>query len=244
VTRAAEKSVAIVQSSYIPWKGYFDLINSVDEFILFDDRQFTKRDWRSRNRIKTAQGVAWLSIPVTSKGKYTQRIDETEIADPQWTRRHWATIEHAYRHAPHFEAHADLLRSLYLDCDEALLSRVNRRFLEAVCDVLEIRTRLTWSSAYTVEGAKTERLVELCKAAGATRYLSGPTARAYLDEGLFAEAQIELRYMDYSNYPPYDQLYPPFEHKVSILDLLVHTGASARNYLNSTSVSLASSDAA
>ena len=244
MTRATEKSVAIVQSSYIPWKGYFDLINSVDEFILFDDRQFTKRDWRSRNRIKTAQGVAWLSIPVASKGKYTQRIDETEIADPKWTQRHWATIEHGYRHAPHFDAYGDLLRTLYLDCADVLLSRINRRFLEAVCDVLGIRTRLTWSSAYIAEGAKTERLVQLCKAAGATRYLSGPTARAYLDEALFAEAHIELQYMDYSNYPPYDQLYPPFEHHVSIVDLLVHTGSSARNYLRSTSASLASCDAA
>ena len=244
MTRAAEKSVAIVQSSYIPWKGYFDLINSVDEFILFDDRQFTKRDWRSRNRIKTAQGVAWLSIPVISKGKYTQRIDETEIADPKWTQRHWATIEHAYRHAPHFNVYGDLLRMLYLDCGEVLLSRVNRRFLEAVCDVLGIRTHLTWSSAYIAGGAKTERLVELCKAAGATRYLSGPTARAYLDERLFAEAHVELQYMDYSNYPPYEQLYPPFEHQVSIVDLLVHTGSSARNHLRSTSTSPASRDAA
>src|SRR5687767_4463301 len=118
-----QKSVAIVQSSYIPWKGYFDLINSVDEFILFDDRQYTRRDWRSRNRIKTARGVSWLSIPISSKGKYTQRIDETEVADPMWAQRHWAMIEQAYRRAPHFDAYCDRIRSLYRDCGETLLSR-------------------------------------------------------------------------------------------------------------------------
>ena len=244
MNRLTQKSVAIVQSSYIPWKGYFDLVNSVDEFILFDDRQFTKRDWRSRNRIKTAQGVRWLSIPVLTKGKYSQRIDETEIADPTWAERHWATIEQAYRRAPYFEAYSDQIRLLYCDHDALLLSQVNRRFIEAICKVLDITTLLTWSSDYHATGAKTQRLVELCQAAGATRYVSGPTARAYLDESQFSKARIELRYFDYSKYPAYDQLYPPFEHQVSIIDLLVHTGPAARGYLHTTSASVDGRDAA
>jgi hypothetical protein len=225
------KAVAIVQSSYIPWKGYFDLIQSVDEFVLYDDQQYTRRDWRNRNRIKTAQGTIWLTIPVNVKGRYHQRIDETTVSDPGWAGRHWHTLEQAYGRAPHFEELRNVFQRLYLECDEAFLSVINRRFLEAICDVLEIRTPLTSSRDYEAEGTKTERLVSLCRAAGATSYLSGPTARAYLDESLFEEAGIELRFMDYAGYPEYEQLYPPFEHAVSVLDLLAHTGSSAPSYL-------------
>jgi hypothetical protein len=229
----ASKSVAIVQSSYVPWKGYFDLINSVDEFILYDDRQFTRRDWRNRNRIKTAQGTIWLTIPVRVKGKYTQRIDETEIADPSWADQHWKTVEHAYRGARCFETVRPSLESLYADGDEPRLSGVNRRFIERICELLGISTRLTWSTDYAAEGAKSERLVALCRSAGATRYVSGPTARAYLDERLFAKAGIEVCYADYSGYPEYEQLHPPFEHAVSILDLLVHEGDGAKQFMKS-----------
>ena len=226
-----QKSVAIVQSSYIPWKGYFDLIRSVDEFVLYDDQQYTRRDWRNRNRIKTPQGTTWLTIPVNVKGKYHQRIEETTVSDTGWAERHWRTLEHAYGRASHFEEMRDVLQRLYRECDEAFLSAVNRRFLEAICDLLVIRTPITWSRDYEAEGSKTERLVGLCRTAGATAYLSGPTARAYLDESLFEEAGIELRFMEYAGYPEYEQLYPPFEHAVSVIDLLVHTGSSAPSYL-------------
>jgi hypothetical protein len=226
-----QKSVAIVQSSYVPWKGTFDLIRSVDEFVLYDDQQYTRRDWRNRNRIKTAQGTIWLTIPVNVKGRYHQRIDETTISDPGWAERHWRTIEHTYGRAPCFEEMRDPLHRLYAECEETHLSAINRRFLEALRDLLGIGTPLTSSSDYPAEGTKTDRLVSLCRAAGATAYLSGPTARAYLDEALFAEAGIELRFMDYSGYPEYEQLYPPFEHAVSVIDLLVHTGSSAPAYL-------------
>lgn len=230
---SSAKTVAIVQSSYIPWKGYFDLINAADEFILYDDQQYTRRDWRNRNRIKTPQGVTWLSIPVRVKGRYFQRIDETEIADPAWAADHWRTIEHAYRQAPFFDHYREALEALYRGCDEPLLSRVNRRFLETLCDLLRIPARLTWSTDYEAEGRKTERLVSLCRAARGTMYLSGPTARAYIDERLFEEAGLALRYMDYAGYPEYGQLHPPFEHAVSVIDLLVHTGPEARTHFRS-----------
>jgi hypothetical protein len=167
------------------------------------------------------------------KGKYHQRIDETAVSDPTWASRHWRTIEHAYGRAPHFEGQRDLLQSLYAECDDVLLSAINRRFLHAICDLLGIGTHITSSEDYEAEGTKTQRLVSLCRAAGATSYLSGPTARAYLDESLFDEAGIELRFMDYSGYPEYDQLHPPFEHEVSVIDLLVHTGPAAPGYLKS-----------
>jgi hypothetical protein len=225
------KSVAIVQSCYVPWKGYFDLIGAVDEFVLFDDRQFTRRDWRNRNRIKTRQGTQWLTIPVKVKGKYLQRIDETETEGVEWRERHLRTITHAYAGAPHLRAYLPLLEELYLGSDETRLSLVNRRFLEALSAELGIETRLTWSTDYAVAGDRTSRLVKLCLAAGADRYVSGPRARAYLDESLFAAAGIDVVYADYAGYPEYPQPHPPFEHEVSILDLLLCTGRNAARYL-------------
>jgi WbqC-like protein family len=227
----AAKSIAIVQSSYIPWKGYFDLIAMVDEFLFYDDRQYTRRDWRNRNRIKTAQGTQWLTIPVRVKGKYEQRIDETEIADDAWRRRHLQTILHAYQAAPYLQTYRPLLDELYLGSDESRLSLVNRRFVETLCAELEIETTLGWSTDYSVDGDRTSRLVNLCVAAGADVYLSGPSARSYIDETTFARAGIELRYMDYGDYPEYPQLHPPFEHEVSVLDLLLNVGPAGREYM-------------
>lgn len=227
------KIVAIVQSSYIPWKGYFDLINSVDEFILFDDVQFTRRDWRNRNRIKTSGGPTWLTVPVVSSGRYLQRIDETYAASDDWRRRHWQTIAQSYARAPHFGEYAEVVEALYLGSNERRLSDVNRAFLDAVCSVLGITTPVRWSSEFAVDGVKTERLVRLCEATGATAYLSGPAARAYLDEGLFAEKDIGVDYIDYSDYPQYTQVHPPFDHHVSVLDLLFNTGRDAPQYMKS-----------
>src|SRR5690349_1404518 len=172
------KTIAVVQSCYIPWKGYFDLIASVDEFVLFDDRQFTKRDWRNRNRIKTPQGAQWLTIPVETKGRYHQRIDETMISDPDWARHHWKTFVHNYAAAPFFAARRDELESLYESAHDPRLSAVNRHFLEAINAMLGIDTVLSWATDYEAEGAKTDRLVSLCRAAGATAYVSGPRPRA------------------------------------------------------------------
>ena len=228
------KTVAIVQSCYIPWKGYFDLVNGVDEFILYDDRQFTRRDWRNRNRIKTPDGVRWLTVPVEVKGKYHQRIDETHVADSSWAQRHWRTLVQSYSRAPHFGDYADAFERIYERVAlEARLSLINRHLIEGVCDVLGIRTRLSWSTDYAAEGARTERLVSLCRAARADRYLSGPSARAYLDEDAFARAGIEVAYANYEGYPEYAQVHPPFEHGVTVLDLIFHVGAEAPDYMRS-----------
>jgi hypothetical protein len=225
------RSVAIVQSCYIPWKGYFDLIAAVDEFILYDDRQFTRRDWRNRNRIKTPQGAQWLTIPVETKGRYHQRIDETVISDPDWGAQHWKTLAHNYAAAPYFADYRDELQALYASATADRLSLVNRHFLDAINRMLGITTTVSWSTDYEAEGTKTERLVSLCGAAGATAYLSGPRARSYLDEAAFAEARIDVAYFDYAAYPEYEQLYPPFDHAVTVLDLILNTGPEAPRYL-------------
>jgi hypothetical protein len=229
----AEKTVAIVQSNYIPWKGYFDLINLADELILLDHVQYTRRDWRNRNRIKTRDGVRWLTIPVEVKGRYHQRIDETRVSDPAWAARHWSTIAQSYAAAPGFDDHAAQLERVYVETDETLLSRINRRFLIAICDMLGIGTTISWSTDYEVVGRRSETLLALCRQAGATVYLSGPAARAYLDEGRFRAAGIEVRWMDYGGYAEYPQAHPPFVHDVSIVDLLLNVGRSAPRYLKS-----------
>lgn len=227
------KKVAIVQSNYIPWKGYFDLINSVDEFILFDDMQYTRRDWRNRNKIKTPKGATWLTIPVAVKGRYFQTIRETVVSDPDWAERHWRIIQTHYRKAPYFNAYFDEMEQLFTGCRETHLSWINRRFLEAICDILDIQTKMSWSWEYGMVEGKTERLVDLCRKAGASEYLSGPSAEGYIQEELFERAGIKLSFMDYSDYPEYPQLHPPFEHGVTILDLLFNTGPEAKTYMKS-----------
>jgi hypothetical protein len=220
------KRVAIVQSCYIPWKGYFDLINRVDEFILLDDVQYTRADWRNRNRIKTPQGTAWLTIPVNVKGRYHQRIRDVQVSDRKWPERHWKTICANYAKSPYFEAMRSVWHDLYAGCrEETHLSSINVRFLRAITEMLGIETRISWSTDYgSVEG-KTERLVHLCTRAGASEYLSGPRARAYLEESLFEEKGIRVRWMDYGGYPEYGQRFcPPFIHEVSILDLILNEG--------------------
>jgi len=231
-----EKRIAAVQSNYIPWKGYFDLINSVDEFILLDDAQYTRRDWRNRNRIKTPQGIRWLTIPVTAKGRYLQRIDATEISDPAWADRHLTTLAHAYGRSRHFKRYLPYFERLYANASH-MLSQVNRAFLETICEMLGIDTKLSWSADYPSALTKDERLVSLCQETGARHYLSGPTARGRLDERVFAEAGISVSYFDYSDYPIYDQLHPPFVHDVSIVDLLFNVGPDAHQYMKSFSVS-------
>lgn len=227
------KRVAIVQSNYIPWKGYFDLIHFVDEFILFDDMQYTRRDWRNRNRIKTRNGVQWLTIPVESKNKYHQKIKDTVVSDLQWGKRHWQSIVHNYARAPYFPRYQETFEGLYLGIQEPFLSLVNYSFLTACCDLLGIRTKLSWSMDYHLVEGKTERLVGLCKQMGATEYLSGPSAKGYIDEALFQAEGIQVRYLDYSGYPEYEQLFPPFEHAVSVIDLIFNTGPEAQKYMKS-----------
>ena len=233
----AHKCVAIVQSSYIPWKGYFDLIRAADEFILLDEAQFTKRDWRSRNRIKTKDGLCWLTIPVHSKGRFEQRIMDTTISDPSWSERHWRTIQVAYARAPFFETYAPQGRALYDTPPSDRLSDVNRSLTEGLCRMLDITTQIRWSSEYHPREGRNERLIDLCVKSGAPDYLSGPSARGYMDEAAFASAGVTVHYVDYSGYREYAQPYPPFEHAVSVLDLLFSTGPLAGDYLKDLSPS-------
>ncbi|MFJ3046092.1 WbqC family protein [Herbaspirillum chlorophenolicum] len=227
------KRVAIVQSNYIPWKGYFDLIGSVDEFILYDDVQYTNNDWRNRNLIKTPQGLHWLTVPVRISGRFQQLIHETEIAGSHWTKGHWKSLQLNYQRTPFFAAYESELRHFYMEQEFSHLSVLNRTFICWVMEKLGIRTHLSSSQNYVLEGDRNQRLVNLCRQAGATEYISGPAAREYLDETLFAQSGIHVTWFDYSNYPPYPQKWGAFEHGVTVLDLLFNMGPSSSRYLKS-----------
>lgn len=229
------KRIGILQSNYIPWKGYFDLINSVDEFVLFDDMQYTRRDWRNRNLIKTDTGVRWVTIPVQVKGRYLQKINEVKVSDAAWAREHWASIKHSYARAPHFRDYNAQFEELYLGTAAISLSEINHSFITAICRILGINTEITWSSQYRLCEGKNERLIGICAQAGGSEYLSGPAAASYLDVKKFEQAGISVGLIDYRDYPEYGQLHPPFVHGVTILDLLFNEGPAARHYCKSFS---------
>lgn len=228
------KKVAILQSNYIPWKGYFDIIASVDEFIFYDEMQYTKNDWRNRNKIKTPNGLHWLSIPVATKGHLSQdvRIMDAKIVDKKWANFHWNTIKQFYKKAPYFKDYADIFEKIYKECEqEEFLCKINYKFIYVINEILGIKTKISFSQDYGLIEGKTERLVDLVQKAGGTEYLSGSAAKDYIVSELFEEANIKLSWMDYSNYPEYPQLYPPFEHGVSILDLIFNCGPDVRKYM-------------
>jgi hypothetical protein len=236
VRSESPKRVAILQSNYIPWKGYFDLIASVDEFIIYDDMQYTRRDWRNRNQIKTPQGLQWLTVPVKVKGRYLQTVRETEIDDGDWAASHWRLLEQNYRRAPHFQSIAEWLEPLYCEMRHTHLSELNRLFLEAICRHLGIKTVIRNSWDYRLIEGKTERLADICLQAGGNVYISGPAAQDYIVPEIFQMAGIELEWFDYSGYAEYPQLWGDFAHGVSILDLLFNCGRDAARYMRYVAV--------
>lgn len=228
------KRTAILQSAYIPWRGYFDLIASVDEFIFYDDVQFSHGDWRNRNKICTPSGSKWLTIPVPKKHRIRRNINEVVASDPTWRQDHWNRISQSYTKAPYFSEIAELLAPLYLDHEENL-SRINADLIKVICDYLRIKTALSWSWDFPSSPGKTERLIDLCKAAGATVYVSGPAAKSYLDEELFRNSGLEVEWFSYDQLTPYPQIHGEFESNVSIVDLLFNCGPQSRNYIPSLS---------
>jgi hypothetical protein len=231
------KTLVITQSNYLPWRGYFDLLRSADEVVLLDSVQYTRRDWRNRNRIKTANGLQWLTIPVEVKGLFLQAIDETRIADSNWAKNHISAIEIAYARAAHYHSLAPWLFELIQGiAGESLLTTVNEYLLRALCGYLGITTPIRRCSEVLDRTAlramkPTERLLAIAREVGATRYLSGPAAQTYLDLDLFTVAGIEVMWMTYQGYSSHPQLWGPFEPHVSIVDLLLNTGPEAARYL-------------
>jgi hypothetical protein len=227
-----DKKVAILQSNYVPWKGYFDLINMVDEFIIYDSVQFTKNDWRNRNRIKTPNGVQWFTIPVMQMS-LNQKINETKVTQSNWTEKHFKMLCANYSRAPFFKEYKPILQKIYCEIKTDLLSEINFTFIKFINEILGIKTRLTWSTDYRMPDERSERLVDLVKQVNGDVYITGPSAQNYLNQNLFIAAGIKIEWINYNNYPSYNQLYPPFENSVTILDLIFHTGPAAKSFMKS-----------
>ncbi len=227
------KKIAILQSNYIPWKGYFDLIAQVNEFIIYDEMQYTKNDWRNRNKIKTNNGTQWITIPVRVESLH-QKINETKIFDANWSKKHKATLQTNYGKAKCFNETKNFIFNLYDQASKLeLLSEINFIFIKAICDYLQINTEISLSTKYELVEGRTQRLIDLCLQANASHYISGPSAKSYIDENLFTDNAIELEWMDYSGYEEYEQLYLGFDHRVSILDLIFNEGKNARTFFKS-----------
>ena len=221
--------LAIIQPSYIPWRGYFHQIQKADVFMFYDDVQYDKHGWRNRNRVKSANGTTWLTIPVAARGNVVEStpINEIRCASSQWCRKHWATLRQSYGRAPHFERYAPLLEAFYGQREERL-AELTIGLTRQLASALRIeRTRFVRSSEIDgIEGSGTDRLIALLRAVGADHFISGPSARDYMDEPKLAAAGVTLEYMVY-DYPEYEQLYPPYDPQVSILDLLFMQGPDA-----------------
>ena len=227
------KKIGISQSNYIPWKGYFKNIADVDAFVIYDDVQYTRRDWRNRNLIKTPDGIKWITIPVEVKGKFQQKINETTVSEKDWAIDHLKKLKHSYSKALHFKEVHELIESWYLSTPLYNLSEINCHFIKNICKYYAIKTEIILSSTLNFEGDKTGKLVDICKQLKATDYFTGPAAKAYIDDKQFSVNGINIHYYHYNNFPIYEQLYPPFKHEVTILDMLYNLGAEGVNFFTS-----------
>jgi hypothetical protein len=223
----------ILQPSYIPWRGYFHQVWKADCFIFYDDVQYDSRGWRNRNRIKTPHGLKWLTIPVHHKGCQTEHrlIRDIRISsDTPWPLKHWRTLEQCYSKAPFFHHYAPLFQELYCTPWELLCDFTIEMTIALARELGMSRTQFLRASELEAQGTKTDRLVKLLTRVNATNYISGPSAREYLDEGKLLDAGITVEYMTYS-YRQYQQLYPPYDAQVSIIDLLFMKGPDALDYI-------------
>ena len=229
-----QKKVAICQSNYIPWKGYFDLISKVDLFIFHDDLQYTKNDWRNRNLIKTQNGLKWITIPCGSNEK--RLINEVVIEDPSWQKKHWQMITLNYKKAIYFNEYKNFFEEFYLNNKWKSLSELNQFLIINIVKKFlnNNKTKFEKSEKYNIKSAKDNRLIELLKKSNATDYYSGPAAKNYIKDSVFESNEIKIHWMNYNNYKTYDQLYGKFEHQVSILDLLFNLGKESKHYLKSS----------
>lgn len=225
------KRVGVIQSNYIPWRGYFDFIASVDLFVFYDDVQYTKQDWRNRNKVKTESALKWITVPV--KYSLGMRIDEIVIAEgvTPWREVHRNLLESSFSTSP-YSRDAMSIWTDAVNSNETMLSSLNIRLICSVCQYLGIKTPMVHSRDYHLEGRRSDRLIELLKKVKATHYLSGPSAKDYLEESKFQEAGIVLEYKTY-DYSPYSQPWGAFEGAVSVLDLIANTGLKSAIHLRS-----------
>ena len=206
----------------------------VDEFFIFDEVQYTKRDFRNRNLIKTPKGLRWITIPVKVKDRYFQKINETVIADSSWAKNHWSLIKQNYLKSKYFPEYERLFENLYRKINSKSLSTINFKFIKLINTILEINTKISYpNKTLKIFKDKNLRLIEICKESNADIYVSGPNAKEYLDLSAFKKNNIKVEWMSYDNYAEYNQLFPPFDHFVSVVDLIFNQGLNSKKYMKS-----------
>ena len=229
--RRRRRVLAAHQPNYLPWLGWLHKAGQADTFVLADDVQFTKHGFTNRNRIRTAEGWQWLTVPVRSRGRAGQPIRDVEVGDdPAWSRKHLNSLRWNYGHAPHFEEHAAFLDELYGDCHSHLVE-LNLRWIRYVLGQFAIDVEIRLSSELPARPERSQRIADLAVACGCEVYLAGEGgSREYLDEATLAEAGIEVRYTRFQH-PRYPQCYPGFEAGMCCLDLLFNCGSRSREVL-------------
>lgn len=214
----------ILQPMYIPWMGYFGLIEASDVFVFYDDVQFVRRSWQRRNRIKVPDGdFTWLTVPVEKD--FGQNINEVELKDDGWRDTHWQSIEHSYASTPYFSEYSDRLHEVYDEQWDRLVD-LNTELIDRLCETFGITSDFEYSSEISSTGTKTDRLVSILDAIGADGYISGPNAREYIEQEKFEEADIELYWHEFPH-PEYDQVHGEFVSHLSAIDILFHQGPEA-----------------
>lgn len=214
--------VAILQSNYLPWKGYFDLINDADIFCFLDEVQYTKNDWRNRNRLYSKNGLFWLTVPI-KKDSVKLKISEVPLENSFWQKKHYSSIVQTYSRAPQFEEILPLLEDIYIDKSWSYLSEMNQYIIKLITNYIGLKTKIINSRDHILEDNKVERLVSLIRQIGGTEYISGPAAKDYLEEdkSLFIDKNIKISYKKYGPYFEYRQNMTVFENSVSIIDTLM-----------------------
>lgn len=227
--------IAVVQSSFLPWRGYFHLIRTVDKFVFYESAQYTRRDWRNRNKIKTKDGVSWITVPVRSKGNYDMKISEVKFSDQPWQRKLLNSIQHAYKKSPYFDDLYPLILEVILDKNISGLSELNIKLVKSISSYLRFDTEFIIDSELIREDfyelGKSEKLIYFCRETSSKHYYSGPLAKTYMEDSAFKNAGIELTYFKYSLAKEYPQRWGKFKENLSILDLLFNLGEDTVDFL-------------
>ncbi len=222
--------VVVLQSNYLPWIGYFDLIDRADICVFYDDVQYTKNDWRNRNKILTKRGLEWITVPAGQS--ISRLINQVTLQDSDWQEQHYRKIANAYDIRATDSWGLDLLHSLYLSRQWTGLSELNQETIKLISrNYLNIKTHFDTSINYDLQGKGESRLLSLLRQIKATHYLSGPAGRNYLNSNRFEEAGVALEFFNYPDYSEYEQIAKPFTPKVSIIDLLLNIRTSSGTYL-------------
>lgn len=226
------KRIAISQSNYIPWIGYFEIIASVSDFVFLDNVQYTRRDWRNRNQIKTPQGKMWLTIDVKVP-RNKDLIENTEFSNNEWKSIHLEAIRRNYRRTKFFDSIFPEIQEMYYGFDGLSLSSFNQHLIRDISTRLGINTKFHNAGDFMTSTNKSHKLFEICRSLQASTYVSGPSAKDYLDVILFSKNNISIEWFEYSNFK-YAQLWGEFQRNVSVLDPILNNGWDVLNLIRET----------